>query len=308
MAADDGGTMRNKMAALLLTLLVLAASLLLPLSAAGASSKGGSSSPKYYVSLGDSYSIGYQPDPTLSLRFGYTHYLVASEKRRGTNLTLVNFGCGGATTGSLLNSIGCLAPLRALNGAPYSTVSQEAAATQFIAAHRSHVALITISIGGNDITQCGSAPSPVSCVAGVVPSVAKNVNALLQAVRAAAGPGVPIVGLTYPDVILGAWVHAPVNQSLATLSVTAFRLVINPVLKKAYQDNGGRFVDVTRASGAYTPLTRTTVYPPYRRIPVAVADTCTYTWYCSEGNIHPHTVGYQLIAKLIVAALPKKLG
>jgi hypothetical protein len=55
-------------------------------------------------------------------------------------------------------------------------------------------------------------------------------------------------------------------------------------------------------------LVKTTVAPPYGRIPVAVADVCKYTWYCSEGNIHPHTLGYELIAKLIVAALPKKLG
>jgi lysophospholipase L1-like esterase len=295
--------MRNKTAHLALIGLVLAASVLLPGTAAGASS-----SPEYYVSLGDSYSIGYQPDPALSLRFGYTHYVVASEKKLGTNLTLVNFGCGGATTSSLLNSIGCPAALRALNGAPYSSVSQEVAATRFIAAHRRHVALITISISGNDVTQCASASSPIACVAGVVPTVAKNITTLLKAVRTAAGKKVPIVGLTYPDVILGAWVHPPVSKSLATLSVAAFRVAINPVLKRAYEDNGGTFVDVTKASGAYTPLTKTTVYPPYGRIPVAVADACTYTWYCSEGNIHPHTVGYQLIAKLIVAALPKKLG
>jgi lysophospholipase L1-like esterase len=285
--------------------LVLAASLILPMTAAGA---GASSSPEYYVSLGDSYSIGYQPDPTASLRFGYTHYVVAAEKNRGTNLTLVNFGCGGATTSSLLNTIGCVAPARALNEAPYSTVSQAVAATRFIAAHRRHIALITISIGGNDVTQCATASSPTACVVGVVPTVAKNITTLLKEVRASAGKKVPIVGLTYPDVILGAWVHPPVSKSLATLSVVAFRSLLNPVLKRAYGDNGGRFVDVTKASGAYTPLTKTTVDPPYGRIPVAVADTCTYTWYCSEGNIHPHTVGYQLIAKLIVAALPKNLG
>jgi lysophospholipase L1-like esterase len=297
--------MRSKIAPLALSGLVIAASLLVPLSTAGASS---SSSPKYYVSLGDSYSIGYQPDPSVSLRFGYTRYVVAAEKKLGTNLTLVNFGCGGATTSSLLNSIGCPAPLRAIKGAPYSTVSQEVAATQFIAAHRRHIALITISISGNDVTQCATASSPTACVVSVVPTVAKNITTLLKDVRGAAGKKVPIVGLTYPDVILGAWVHPPISKSLATLSVAAFRLALNPVLKKAYEDNGGRFVDVTKASGAYTSLLKTRVDPPYGRIPVAVADVCTYTWYCSEGNIHPHTVGYQLIAKLIVAALPKKLG
>jgi lysophospholipase L1-like esterase len=267
------------------------------------------SSPNYYVSIGDSYSIGYQPDPTVSLRLGYTRYVVAAEKKRGTNLTLVNFGCGGATTASLLTTAGCPDPAPpALGGVPYSTVPQATAATQFISAHRGHIALITVSIGGNDVTMCAAAPSPVSCVAGAVPTVAKNVTTLLTSVRAAAGKNVPIVGLTYPDVILGAWVHPPVSKSLASLSVVAFKAVINPTLKKTYQASGGTFVDVTTATGAYIPLTKTTVKAPYGRIPVAVADVCTYTWYCSEANIHPHTVGYQLIGKLIVAALPKKLG
>lgn len=305
---DDQTHMRNRFALLALTGSILGALLLLPGTMGGATLRT-SSSPNYYVSIGDSYSIGYQPDPAVSLKLGYTRDVVATEKKRGTNLTLVNFGCGGATTASLLTTAGCPDPAPpSLGGVPYTTVPQAAAATQFITAHRGHIALITVSIGGNDVTQCATSPSPVTCVAGVVPTVSTNVTTLLAEVRAAAGKTVPIIGLTYPDVILGAWVHPPVAKSLATLSVVAFKAVINPTLKRAYQANGGTFVDVTTATGAYTPLTKTTVYPPYGRIPVAVADVCRYTWYCSEANIHPHTVGYQLIGKLIVAALPKKLG
>jgi lysophospholipase L1-like esterase len=299
--------MRNTMAQLALTGSVLAALLVLPATTTAAGA-GTTSSPSYYVSIGDSYSIGYQPDPTVSLRFGYTRDVISAERKRGTNLTLVNFGCAGATTSSLLTTAGCPAPAPpALNGVPYRTVSQATAATAFMAAHRGHVALITISIGGNDVTKCALSPNPTDCVVGAVPAVAGNVATLLRQVRAAAGNTVPIVGLTYPDVTLGAWVHPPVSKTLATLSVTAFRLALNPMLKTAYEASGGTFVDVTRATGAYTPLTRTAVYRPYGRIPVAVADACTYTWYCAKGDIHPHTVGYQLIAKLIVAALPTRL-
>jgi lysophospholipase L1-like esterase len=300
--------MRNRVAVLALTGSLLGALMLLPGTPGGATMRA-TSSPAYYVSIGDSYSIGYQPDPTVSLRLGYTKYVVAAEKKRGTRLTLVNFGCGGATTASLLTTAGCPDPAPpALGGVPYRAVPQATAATQFISAHRGHIALITVSIGGNDVTMCATAASPVSCVTGVVPTVSTNVTTLLKTVRAAAGTKVPIVGLTYPDVILGTWVHPPVSTSLATLSVVAFKSIINPALKRAYQASGGTFVDVTAATGAYTPLTKTTVKAPYGRIPVAVADVCTYTWYCSEANIHPHTVGYQLIAKLIVAKLPTHLG
>src|SRR5579872_2541998 len=60
----------------------------------------------YYVSLGDSYSIGYQPEPAPGGPTpGYTAY-VAKKK----HMTLENFGCGGATTSSILNAVGCGAP------------------------------------------------------------------------------------------------------------------------------------------------------------------------------------------------------
>ncbi|MGP0032062.1 MAG: SGNH/GDSL hydrolase family protein [Acidimicrobiales bacterium] len=293
--------MRRRLAPLALTALVLIACALVPSSPAGARS-----APAYYVSLGDSYAIGYQPDPAVSLRFGYTHFVVAAERRRGVDLTLANFGCGGATTTSVLTSAGC--PLPAPAEVPYPSVSQATAATDFIRTHRGHIALITVSIGGDDVTACAASAAPVTCVGRVMPQVATNLATLLTRVRAAAGPKVPIVGLTYPDVILGAWVHPPVSRSLATLSVIAFRLLINPTLRRAYQRAGGTFVDVTRATGAYTPLTRTTVRPPYGRIPVAVARACTYTWYCADASIHPRTVGYRLMGRLIVAALPRRFG
>ena len=54
-----------------------------------------SKTPTYYVSLGDSYAVGYQPG--LGATPGYMTYVAQK-----THLTLANFGCGGATTTSLL--------------------------------------------------------------------------------------------------------------------------------------------------------------------------------------------------------------
>ena len=101
--------MRNTMAQLALAASVLAALLVLPATTTAAGA-GTTSSPSYYVSIGDSYAIGYQPDPTVSLRFGYTRGVISAERKRGTNLTLANFGCGGATTTSLLTTAGCPDP------------------------------------------------------------------------------------------------------------------------------------------------------------------------------------------------------
>ncbi len=63
-------------------------------------SQAATKAPTYYVSLGDSYSIGYQPG--LGATSGYTGYVAQK-----THLTLANFGCGGATTTSIINSVGC---------------------------------------------------------------------------------------------------------------------------------------------------------------------------------------------------------
>src|ERR1700693_134898 len=48
----------------------------------------------FYLSLGDSYAVGFQPQPSPGgATSGYT--AVVAKKLK---MTLVNFGCGGATT------------------------------------------------------------------------------------------------------------------------------------------------------------------------------------------------------------------
>ena len=224
-----------------------------------------------------------------------------------TRLKLVNFGCGGATTTSLVSSIGCPDVLPHTAGAVlYPTTTQEAAAEAFLTAHRGHIGLITVSIGGNDVTSCATQANPISCVSTAVAGITKNVTSLAAALRAAAGPRVPLIGLTYPDVVLGAYVYpkqpAPAAAiSLAKLSVVAFKSLINPALTKAYATADGSLVDVTKATGAYVPLTRTVLYRPYGTIPAAVASVCSLTWFCAQGNIHATTKGYSLIGRLVVA-------
>jgi lysophospholipase L1-like esterase len=256
--------------------------------------------PTYYVSLGDSYSVGYQPG--LGATAGYTAYV-----QKKSHLTLANFGCAGATTTSILTTVGCTDVLPKTAGAvPYPTTTQAAAAEAFITAHRGHIGLITVSIGGNDVTACAAQANPLPCVEAAVTSITANVTTLAVALRAAAGPKVPLIGLTYPDVILGDYVYpslpaTPARIALAKLSVVAFETLVNPALTKAYAQGKGVLVDVTTATGAYGSLTKTVRYKPYGRIPVPVAKVCTLTWFCKEGNIHATTSGYTLIGKLVFA-------
>ena len=271
--------------------------------AAGCSeeSSSGTKSDSYLVALGDSYSVGYQPG--LGTGPGYTDY---AAKHLG--YTLANFGCGGATTTSMLQQIGCPAAARAKAGVQvYNNQTQVAAAVAFLKAHKDKVALITVSIGGNDVTACAKDANPIPCVAAAAASIRTNVTSAVSQLRAAVGSKAQIIGTTYPDVILGSWVYPsqPPTQArmdLANLSVTAFKSIINPALTTAYETSKGELIDVTQATGAYGSMTETTDVATFGALPTPVARVCQLTWYCTKGDIHPDNAGYDLIGQLVVSA------
>lgn len=286
--------------------LALAATLLLLPAAAQAAKP----AKRFYVSLGDSYATGFQvlsADGTQkdNTRNGFAYQIPALAAKRGYNLDLVNFGCGGATTTSMLEQT---APCsnRVFDGHGWGGKTQVAAAEKFLRAHRGEVALITVSIGGNDVTACARAADPFSCVAVATQALKENVTEVAVRLRAAAGRRVKLVGTTYPDVILGSWIGENPDQSLAQASVLGFKSLINPTLKAAYAEAKGGFADVTAATGAYTPLDQTTTLEPYGTIPVAVAEVCRLTYYCEFRDIHAKTAGYKVIAKLVTKQLPQR--
>jgi lysophospholipase L1-like esterase len=262
-----------------------------------------------YVSLGDSYAAGFQPTAPgvgKTTRNGFAYQVPGLAKPRGYKLKLVNFGCGGETTVSLLERTTECGKSLGPGGVKYGGTTQLKAATKYIRAHKKKIALMTVSIGGNDVTACARDANPVPCVQAATTSIDANVTKIAKALRKAAGPKPKLVGITYPDVILGAWVANPPNQDLARLSLVAFQSIINPALKKAYAAGQGKFVDVTAATGAYTPLDQLTDLPPYGQVPQAVAAVCNLTYYCQFGDIHARTSGYKIIAELIAKALPKR--
>lgn len=262
-----------------------------------------------YVSVGDSYAAGYQPKSAhdgATTRNGFAYQVVDAAKAKGYHFTLANFGCAGATTDSILHKPGCKQNLLGPGATPYPGKTQAAAAEAYLRAHQGQVGLITVSLGGNDLTACADAKDATSCVGAALTRVKTNLGTLLKGLRAAAGRSTRIVGVTYPDVFLGAALSkSQAKQNLASLSVLAFQSLINPALKSAYAKVGGAFADVTKATGAYGSLSKTTKLKPYGTIPVPVAKICTFTYYCQYGDIHPRTNGYALIAKLIVGTLPK---
>ena len=266
------------------------------------------------LSLGDSYSVGWQELPgggQGSTRNGPADQLVPLAAARGWHLKLVNLGCGGATTTSMLTAspVGCT-PQALAPGAPnYPNKSQTQAAVDFIKSHRNQVKVVTISIGGNDVDGCVTQPDPTGCIKANVPGATRNLTKIVNQLRAVGGGQMRIIGSTYPDVELGLWVH-PTALGANTLalvpgSISAFRDDINPGLKKAYGAVGAAFVDVTNATGAYGPFVATND-PTFGQIPVPVAKVCTLTYFCDGTfNIHMKTPGYHIIAALEAATLPK---
>ncbi|NUT47629.1 MAG: hypothetical protein HOV94_10030, partial [Saccharothrix sp.] len=177
------------------------------------------------------------------------------------------------------------------------------AAVRTLRENQGRVGLVTGVIGGNDLAPCASAPDPVACATRAVADIRANLAATLPALRDAAGDA-PILGLTYPDVFLGAWVSPdfPNGQDLARLSVSLFRDFFNTALKAEYERVGATFVDVTAATGGYGPLTETTQDPAHGPIPTPVARVCALTYFCDRTDVHPTPAGHEAIASAVLAA------
>ncbi|WP_158847887.1 GDSL-type esterase/lipase family protein [Saccharothrix deserti] len=257
---------------------------------------------RVYVSLGDSYATGYRPaeagTPAGATRDGFA-YLVAGQ----SDLRLINLACSGATSAQMRGAPGCAPGNRAPDAPDPAGRTQLDAAVQALREHQGRVGLVTVVIGGNDLAPCAQAQDALACASRAVADVRANLAATLPALREAAGDA-PIVGLTYPDVFLGAWVSPvfPDGQSLARLSVPLFRDFFNTALKAEYDKIGATFVDVTATTGGYGPLTEVTQDPTYGPIPTPVAKVCALTYFCGQTDVHPTAAGHEAIASAVLTA------
>jgi lysophospholipase L1-like esterase len=120
--------------------------------ASGAPARHPAARVSYYVSLGDSLSVGVQPDSagaSVPTRQGYADQVYTTLRRGNRGLRLVKLGCSGETTGTMISGGICR----------YPGGSQLTAAAAFLRAHRGQVSLITIDIGANDPGTCLTDPS-----------------------------------------------------------------------------------------------------------------------------------------------------
>ena len=253
----------------------------------------------YYLALGDSLARGVQPDAngtSVETAQGYPDQVYAALRAGHPGLRLVRLGCPGETTKSMMRGGICR----------YGAGSQLAAATAFLRAHRGHVWLVTLDIGANDPENCGSQPGIAelaSCVRQM-PKAAANLTAILASLRAAAGPRVRIVGMSYYLPALAEWRSGTVGHAVAWLSEKA-ALAYNNLLVHAYDRAGIKVADVFGAF-ATADFGHPTAVSGMGSMPRNVARICQWTWECAAPprgpNQHANPAGYRVIASAVLKA------
>ena len=244
--------------------------------------------PPYYLALGDSLSVGVQPDATGKNQMtmdGYPNQILAELKKTHGDLRLKQLGCAvtETTVEMLLGKSEC----------KYDRHSQLGDALDFI--RRNRVVLITIDIGANDTEPCATfAGIDDECLKKAFIKVAASLPPILAALRAAAGPDVPIIGMNYYNPFLAVW---PFNQALAEEGAER-QAAFNRLLGAIYGIFKIPVADVAQAF--HSDNFDDPAPPPLDFLPLNVGLICAWTYMCVDPpqgpNIHANKSGYEVIA------------
>ena len=250
----------------------------------------------YYLALGDSLARGVQPNAagvSVETNHGYPDQVYAALRPSRPGLKLVKLGCPGETTVSMINGGICR----------YLAGSQLAAAVDFLQAHRGRVLLVTLDIGANDPEDCGGQPGLgqlAECAVKDVPAAAGHLGTIVARLKAAAGPGVRIVGMNYYLPALAEW-RSGLPGRVAAWTAEKLAATYNRLLTRAYAKSGVRVANVF---GAFETADFTR--PAGTNVPRNVALLCQWTWQCAAPprgpNQHANQAGYQVIAREFLQA------
>lgn len=329
----------------------LAAAVLLAAAACSSEEPGGASGERYYLSLGDSLAVGVQPDGEGGFEEttdGYTDALYRTLKDERPSLRHERMGCGGEDTTTFKD--GGLE----LCGERYTEGTQLAQAERFLEEHRGQVDLVTVDIGGNNFTGCvdlggGGPEAPEGAVAepeepeegedsgdGGTPDVEldrdcvedglerleEEVPEITSRLRAAAGPDVQIIGMTYYNPFLAALLledsaadggedgdeegegaqdgggdgDSPAEDELVDYA-TDVLVEMNDILRTSYSDAGMQVADVEEA---FESENFEVPEDGDSDMPTNVQYICDYTWMCNTEDgpdIHTNQAGAQHIAQ-----------
>jgi hypothetical protein len=255
---------------------------------------------EYYLDLGGSASVGFQPTPThpegQPTDTGYANDLLTIERARWHDLQLVQFGCPGETTGTFVNGGDPCRP------AGQTQLSQ---AVTFLHTHP-HTVLVTVDLGFNDIERClASHIVDEACLTQRLDLIDQQLPPILAALRAAAAPTVRFVGVGHYDPYLGTYLHGGSDIAFSQNSVAAIER-LDGTLHAIYAAAGIPMADVGRAFEI--TQSEPVGLAGVGDVPQNVARTCALTWMCTSASRrakqHPDDAGYQVIAQAIAAAVP----
>ena len=225
---------------------------------------------------------------------GYADDLLDTLRARWDDLTLVQLGCPGATTETMVDGGDRCA---------YAAGTQLAAAMAFLREHPSTV-LVTVDLGFNDMVHCmRHEVVDESCVSLALDDIRAQLPQILAALRSAGSPDLRIIGVGHYDPYLAAYRYGPAGELFASESVDVITR-LNEAMRAVYAGAGIPMADV---AGAFSMNDTTPTSLAGAVVPRNVERTCALTWQCTPGplgpNKHPNDDGYEAISNAITAVL-----
>lgn len=257
--------------------------------------------PAFYLAIGASGSLGYQPMGQLggrehATKVSYTNDLVTIEAKHGVKLSLKQIGCAGETMASMLTAIDHCYPTS--NG-------QLSQAVSFLKAHASEVGLVTIDLGFNDVRKCLTHPKiDHVCANAGLAGVRGSMPKVLSALQAAAGPHVQFVGLLIDDPFLAHYLGGASGRPDSTFTLQT-TLTLNQILSADFGQAKIPVADVETAFKTKDQTPRSLA--GFGTVPTNVATVCELTWMCHKApwgpDDHPNSAGFLVIANVVASQL-----
>jgi lysophospholipase L1-like esterase len=228
--------------------------------------------PNYYLALGDSLTVGFQPGATSSWTNGWV-YQLRDAMAKSSSVELNNYGHRGECSDTFIT--GGLAA-----DCPTKTVdspSQLAEALGFINDHPGQVRLITIEVGGNDLNGNkqlflnSDATKQKAILGKIFPKMAHNWGTIFGTLRKAC-PTCEIVALNQ---------YNPFPKGATLTDLSPVFTTYTALLQQASAPAKVRLADV------YTPF---------------VGHELQYTWF-AHGDIHANTTGYAVMEAAVAKTL-----
>ena len=240
---------------------------------------------RYYLPLGDSVTFGYQRAkviqelPPSGFDTGYVDVFAEQLRVIRSDLTVVNFGCPGESTGTFVEGE-CIWKVLGNPLHDQFLGTQLDAALAFLAQHQGQVSPITVTLWGNDVGEfVRSCAGDLDCVfegaPAAIAAIASNLERILGRLRAAA-PEAEII-------VTGAWNHRVGFFDVSDPLIMA----LNEALADATASARARFAD---------PFP---VFNPQGDVELETATICALLLVCTDGDIHPSDAGYEALADIV---------